>query len=181
VGPLTRTALAVTLTAALAAGCDAEGEAPVPEPPRGAGTAATTERPHFRGHRPVILTQGRFVVTGEGCLADDAPEWVCDPHRDRPYLAFGDSRTADLVEARMDVAGGGTSWTVTARLARQDAGALRRLAALARGSGALVLVLDRTGDVLLPAAVTDIERGVISLSLLTKPEAWDLVERIAAG
>jgi hypothetical protein len=189
VGAPTRTALAATVTNALLAallsamltGCDGQAPAASPEPPReSATTTATVERPHFRGHRPVTLTLGRVVVGDDGgCLADDAPEWVCDPAEDRPYLAFGVRRPADLVEARMDLAGGGTSWTVTARLAREDARDLRRLRALARSSGALVLVLDPAGDALLAVPVTDLERGVISLSQLGKPEAWSLVERIA--
>lgn len=181
-GPLSRTALVATLAALLLAGCDGQGPAPSPDSPSDAGTTvATVERPHFRGHRPVTLTLGRVVVDGDnGCLADDAPAWVCDPARNRPYLAFGGRRSADLVEARMDLVGGGTSWTVTVRLARQDTGHLRRLGREARSSGALVLVLDEAGDVLLPVPVTDLDGGVISLSQLAKPDAWDLVERLGS-
>lgn len=182
-GSHTRTALVATLAAVLLAGCDGQDPAPATGPARETATAAATvERPHFRGHRPVTLTLGRIVVDGDnGCLADDAPAWVCDPARNRPYLAFGGRRSADLVEARMDLAGGGTSWTVTVRLAREATGPLRRLGREARSSGALVLVLDEAGDVLLPVPVTDLDGGVISLSQLSKPEAWDLVERIATG
>ena len=81
----------------------------------------------------------------------------------------------------MDVVGGGTSWTVTLRFDPADRRAVTAAREEARGIGAVVLVLGADEDVLAPAAVPDIERGVIRLSQLEKPEAWDTVERISSS
>jgi len=104
---------------------------------------------------------------------------VCDATGIREYLVLGEPRPALLVEARMDPADGNTEWTATVTFAPESAGRLRDFRELASSSGSLVLVLDTAGEVLLIAPVPRIEGRRLTYTGLEKPEAWDLVERIA--
>lgn len=177
---------AAALAAALATGvggCDLgrgtpEGDA---APARPTVSVTPVERPHFTGRQRVSLVSGLTVFGEGGCRDDRAPAWVCDPARDREYLTTRPAHPAHLLEARMDLADGGTSWTVSLRLDPADRPGLRAAREDARASGAMVLVLDGRGDVLLAATVTDAEGAVIRLAGLAKPEAWDTVERVVTA
>ena len=165
----------------LGGGCDSGGPGdPSASPAPQAEPALTSERPHFRGKRPVSLAVGLPSVGEEGCEADTAPEWVCDPDKRSTFLVLEDKRRATLLEARMDVADGGTSWTVTLRFDRAGRRGLAEVRERARASGAMVLVLDEADELLLSASVPHAEEGAIALTQLAKPEAWNTVERLAA-
>lgn len=166
------------LAALMVTGCDGADPAATSPSPTG-GPVTEVVRPHFEGARPVRLAVGQILL-GSGCQADTAPEWVCDPEADRTYRRFGDPLEVTLREARMDLVGGGTSWTVTLRFDPRDRQAVVATREDARGMGAFVVLLDSDEQVLAAAAVPDVGRGVIRLSQLDKREAWRTVERLAA-
>ena len=176
-----RTAVAASaLAALLGGGCDAGSGEPGPGPARPEGEpVGTTEPPHFRGEREVTLAAGQLSVGGGSCAEDDAPYWVCDPLQEDRFRAWHEPRAATLREASMDVAQGGLSWAVTVRFDRPGTRVLTDVRDQAQGLGAAVLVLDGGDEVLLSATVPDVEDGVLQVDRLTKPDAWDLVERLA--
>ena len=174
---LTR-ALAAVLMTSLLAGCSWDGHDTADEasrtPPVG---VEPVSRPHFTGGLEVTLRTGRIVYNDDPCRSMDADR-VCDLDGEREYLLLGDPAPARVLEARMDPSGGNTAWTVTVVFGRNDGRTLRRQRELARATGALVLVLDETDQVLLLAPVPRIEGPRLVYPGLPKPEAWELVERI---
>lgn len=175
-------ACASALAAGLLVGCSWGGDGAADrrdEPPP--EVAQPTTRPHFRGDLAVTLATGRSLYGEASCPGDPDDDRVCDPAEDREYLVLGRTDRARLVEARMDLAGGHTSWTVTVTFSPDSTRALIGQRETARESGAVVLVLDGTDEVLLVAPVTRIEGRRVTFPLLAKPEAWDLVAGIAGG
>ena len=171
-------ALAVLLVGACDSGAGEPGSGPAVPEGRSVGSA---EPPHFLGEREVTLAAGQLSVGGGSCAGDDAPYWVCDPLQEDRFRAWREPRAATLREARMDVAQGGLSWAVTVRFDRSGTRLLADVRDQAQGLGAAVLVLDGGDEVLLSATVPDVEDGVLRVDRLTKPEAWDLVERLAGA
>ena len=177
---LTR-ALAGLLAGCLLAGCSLRDDGP----DDAVATAPEVDeepvsRPHFTGGLDVTLRTGRVVYNDGPCqsLAEDR---VCDLDGEREYVLLDEAEPARLVEARMDPSGGNTAWTATVIFSPGDAPALRRQRELARATGALVLVLDEADQVLLLAPVPRVEGRRIVYPGLPKPDAWELVERIADG
>lgn len=164
------------LLACLLSACDIGGGVP-PEPSAAPGSPAPTGRPHFTGTTEVTLRTGRIYYSEEPCPPTPTDDKVCDPEGSRAYLLFGEPARARVVEARMDLVQGGTSWTATTVFSRDSGATLRRMRELARSSGAVVLVLGRAGHSLLVAPVTRVEGRRITYPDLSKPEAWDTVER----
>ena len=177
VAPLTRV-LAGVAAAGLLAGCSWGGGGGDADRPAPAADPAPVSRPHFTGVLDVTVRTGRIVYADAPCRSPGEGR-VCDPENEREYLLLDAPASARLVEARMDLAGGGTSWTVTVTFARDSARALTRQRDLARRSGAVVLVLDGTDEVLLTVPVTRVEGRRVTYPLLDKPGAWALVDRIA--
>ena len=176
-----RSRIAVAALAATAAtwagGCDDADQRPAAAESE-AGVAVAAERPHFVGRRELLLAVGAPDSSSD-CDEDTAPEWVCDPGAGRSEeLGHGGVRVV-LEEARMDVAGGGTSWRVTLRFASGDRAELRTAREGARRTDAPLLVLEGQ-QVLAVAAPRDSDGRVIRLSRMTKPAAWDLVDRLAS-
>jgi hypothetical protein len=178
---LTR-ARAAVLAAGLLLGCSPGGEdATERRSDPGPEVVQPTTRPHFRGDLAVTLATGRSLYGEAACPGEPDDDRVCDPAENREYLVLGRTSRVRLVEARMDLADGNTSWTATVTFAADSTRDLVAHRELARESGAVVLVLDGTDEVLLVAPVTRIEGRRITYPLLAKPDAWDLVERIAGG
>ncbi len=170
--------LGALLAACLLTGCDSGPgtTAPAPEP-----TPLETSRPHFTGGLEVALQTGRIIYGGDDCTVDPDDDRVCDRDEDRSYFVFGEPADARLVEARMDLSDDATSWTVTLEFSPESARSLRRYRELARSSGAVVLLLDDAGEVLVMATVPRIEGRAITFENLPKTGAWDLVERFTGA
>ncbi len=176
---LTR-ASAIVAAACLVTGCSWGGEDAGGDPAAAPGSdLELVSRPHFTGGLEVVLQTGRIAYNEDTCQSMDEADRVCDASGEREYLLLGDPGWARIVEARMDPANGNTDWTATVTFSPESTGTLRELREQARGSGATVLVLDEAGDVLLMAPVPRIEGRRLTYPGLEKPEAWDLVERIA--
>ena len=169
---------AALVTATLLAGCSGGAGN---EPDRAAEAPTGVElvsRPHFTGGMDVVLRTGRIAYNDDPCQSMDEDR-VCDASGDREYLVLGQSGSARLVEARMDPAAGNTAWTVTVTFSPESAGTFRGFRELARDTGAVVLVVDDAGEVLLTATVPRIEGRRVTFPGLEKPDAWNLVEQIA--
>ena len=166
--------------ACLLAGCGggggvaSDGQAAADEPP----DVEPATRPHFAGGLEVVLQTGRIAYNEDACQSMDEDR-VCDVSGAREYLLLGEPGTGRLVEARMDPSNGNTAWTATVSFSPETAGRLRAFRELARETGAMVLVLTAAREVLLMAPVPRIEGRRLTYPGLEKPEAWDLVERIA--
>jgi hypothetical protein len=162
---------------ALLAGCFSGGTDDETEPEPAPTLLTATERPHFTGSRDVTVQTGRVIYSDETCDPTPDDDRVCSPDGSRTYLAFGEPATVSLTEARMDPDDGNTSWTATIRFDPDDRRPVTDAFTLATSTGAVVLLLDEDEEVLLPSPVTEYDGRRIVLENLTKPEAWDLVER----
>jgi len=173
--------LVPTLLAALALGCTPAREHAADPVPSGS-VVADAGPPHFRGTLPVVLQVGRPVYSSDTCTKGEGSDadWVCDRTGEHAWLPVGAAVAASVVEARMDLVGGGTSWTVTVRFGPDDRGRLHRVREQARESGAAVLVLGPTRQVLMAADVTRVRGRAISMPSLAQPVAWRLVEGFLA-
>lgn len=151
-----------------------------PEPSAERHRIAVDPRPHFEGERAVVLAVGRLApaVGTDSCRDEDAPIWVCDRDAQDRYLV-GQRLDATLREARMDVADGGTSWTVSLRFRAEDRRDVVTVGEGARDRDAFALVLDDRREVLVVAPSPDVDHGVLRLPGLTRSEAWDTVETLA--
>jgi hypothetical protein len=170
--------LALGAALALLAGCFSGGggeDAAEPEPAPTLLTGA--ERPHFKGSRDLTVQTGRVIYSEETCAATPGDDRVCSPDGARSYLAFGEPATVSLAEVRMDPDDGNTSWTTTVRFDPDDRRPVADAFTLAASTGAVVLLLDEDEEVLLPSPVTEYDGRRIVFENLTKPEAWEIVER----
>ena len=174
-------ALVPALVAALALGCTPAREHAV-DPVPSESVDADAGPPHFRGTLPVVLQVGRPVYSSDSCTADGGStgDWVCDRTGEHAWLPVREGVSAGVVEARMDLVGGGTSWTVTVRFGPDDRASLHRVREQARRTGAAVVVLGPARQVLVAADVTRVEGRTISVPSLHQPVAWRLVEGFLA-
>ena len=164
---------ALALLAGCSSGSGTDGAAPEPSP-----TSLTElERPHFKGARDLTVQTGRIIYSEETCDPAPGDDRVCSPDGSRTYLAFGEPATVSLAEVRMDPDDGNTSWTTTIRFDPDDRRVVSDAFTLATATGAVVLLLGEDQEVLLPSPVTEYDGRRIVLENLTKPEAWELVER----
>lgn len=177
-------ALVPVLLATLALGCTPTREHAV-DPVPSDSVAADAGPPHFRGTLPVVVQVGRPVYSSDTCTGDGGAEgsdgdWVCDRTGEHAWLPVGEGVPASVVEARMHLVGGGTSWTATVRFGPDDRASLHRVREQARRTGAAVVVLGPARQVLVAADVTQVEGRTISVPSLHQPVAWRLVEGFLA-
>lgn len=171
------TAAALLLAAALLA-CQDSSQSPS-TPPTDAPTQAAQadpQPPHFDGRLQVEVQAGLVGVGGaDGQQCVPTPRRACSLDGARTYVPLEEPAAATVVRAHARLAPGHGDWTATFRFDRASRRAVTAAASTAAGVGGVLLVLTPDRRVLLAVRPTEVDRSVIRLTKLAKPEAWQLV------
>ena len=171
-----RTAAALLLSAALFGCQDSPRSTTTPEATPREASQAAPQPPHFAGRLDVELQAGLVGVGGSDAqTCAPTARRVCSSDGTRTYAPLEEPVAATLVRAHARLSPGHGDWTTTFRFDGASRRAVTSAASTAAGVGGVLLVMTPARQVLLVARPADVDREVIRLTQLSKPEAWRLV------
>ena len=173
--PHLRTGVAVLLTVALFGCQDSTTQSPPPQQGETPSEAvqADPRPPRFAGRLEVQVQAGLVGVGGANSeLREYAAPGLLGGRRARTYAPSTSRSDATLVRAHARLSPGHADWTTTFRFDGASHRAVRTTASTAAGVGGVLLVMTPDRRVLLAVRSTEVDRGVIHLTQLAKPEAW---------
>ena len=146
----------------------------------GGGGAAGIRQPTFHGSLELRLGRGHQLPLPGECVANPRRHRVCAPNGQHTYVAYDRAMAANLTDAVMAPSRDHTAWLVRMGFAKASGATLRASAVRAAATDEFLLGLDSRKQVLAPLDPVTVGGTTVTVGPVTKHEAWDLVERLAA-